>query len=113
MDVYTSVFMSLFYINICIFFGAWYYTSVGLLYLMVLYINNNINDENIKLKNIYALIGCVIAANFCLFLEIIDNIFGYTTGYNSKFLMMLLQIMGFRLGEIYWTYYCNDEQTNQ
>ncbi|UFX99767.1 hypothetical protein QKC54_gp0864 [Megavirus baoshan] len=105
MNIYMSVFMSLFYINICIFFGAWYYTSVGLVYIMVLYINNNTNNEDIKFKNIYALIGCIIAANFCLFLEIMDNIFGYTTSYDSKFLMMFLQIMGARMGEIYWTYY--------
>ncbi|AGD92833.1 hypothetical protein LBA_00915 [Megavirus lba] len=113
MNIYMSVFVSLFYINICIFFGAWYYTGVGFLYLMVIYINNNTNDENAKSKNIYAIVGCIIAANFCLFLEIMDNIFGYTTSYNSKYSMMLLQILGFRVGEIYWTYYRDDEQTNQ
>nr|QZX42769.1 hypothetical protein [Mimivirus sp.] len=106
--------MSLFYINICIFSGAWHYTSVGFLYLMVIYINNNnTTDENTKSKNIYAIIGCIIAANFCLFLEIIDSIFGYATSYHSKYSMMFLQILGFRVGEIYWTYYRDDRQVDQ
>nr|WBF70398.1 putative GMC-type oxidoreductase [Megavirus caiporensis] len=113
MNIYTSVFVSLFYINICIFFGAWYYISIGLLYLMVIYINNNATDENTKSKNIYAMIACIIAANVCLCLDIINNIFGCTTSYHSKCYMMLLQTLGFRVGEIYWSYYRNDGQVNQ